>query len=124
MQLNLEAPGHDYVLRAADGASARVNDRVLTSSFIVSAEALVEHWPVTSVEQLTPGLLQPLLDLAPDVVLIGSGERQVFAPALVQAHCLRAGVGFEVMANAAAARTFTVLAGEGRRVVAGFVLPG
>jgi uncharacterized protein len=31
-------------------------------------------------------------------------------------------VGLEVMNNAAAARTFNVLAGEGRRVVAGFVL--
>ena len=28
------------------------------------------------------------------------------------------------MTNAAAARTFNVLAGEGRRVVAGFLLPG
>jgi hypothetical protein len=38
------------------------------------------------------------------------------------AACLRAGVGLEVMTNAAAARTFNVLAGEcARRVVAGFV---
>ena len=56
------------------------------------------------------------------VIVIGSGDRQVFAPAATQAACLQAGVGFEVMANAAAARTFVVLAGEGRRVVAGFVL--
>ena len=34
---------------------------------------------------------------------------------------LQRGVGIEVMANAAAARTYSVLAGEGRRVVAGFV---
>jgi uncharacterized protein len=31
-------------------------------------------------------------------------------------------VGFEVMSNEAAARTFAVLAGEGRRVAAGFIL--
>ena len=36
---------------------------------------------------------------------------------------LQRGVGIEVMDNAAAARTFNVLAGEGRRVVAAFVLP-
>ena len=32
------------------------------------------------------------------------------------------GIGLEVMTNAAAARTFNVLASEGRRVVAGFIL--
>ena len=32
------------------------------------------------------------------------------------------GVGIEIMDNAAAARTFNVLAGEGRRVVAGFLI--
>jgi uncharacterized protein len=38
------------------------------------------------------------------------------------AACLSRGVGLEVMNNAAVARTFNVLAGEGRRVVAGLVL--
>ena len=40
------------------------------------------------------------------------------------AACLRRGIGMEVMTNAAAARTFSVLASEGRQVVAGFMLPG
>ena len=38
------------------------------------------------------------------------------------AACLSRGIGLEAMDNAAAARTFTVLAGEGRRVVAGFLI--
>jgi uncharacterized protein len=42
----------------------------------------------------------------------------------VIATCLQRGIGLEAMTNAAAARTFNVLASEGRRVVAGFVLPG
>lgn len=122
MQLTLENPDQRYVLRGADGASARVNDRRLTTSFIVSPETLVEDWPVAAVGLLTPELLQPLLALAPDVIVIGSGERQAFAPAETQAACLQRGIGFEVMANGAAARTYTILAAEGRRVVAGFVL--
>ena len=54
--------------------------------------------------------------------LLGTGERQVFPSAAVMAACLTCGIGIEVMGNAAAARTFNVLAGEGRRVVAGFIL--
>ena len=122
MQLTLENPGHAYVLRGADGTSALVNDRRLTSSFVVSTDALVENWPVGDVGMLTPETLSPLLALSPDVVLIGTGERQAFVPAATQVACMQAGVGIEAMTNAAAARTFSVLAGEGRRVVAGFIL--
>ena len=38
------------------------------------------------------------------------------------ATCLTRGIGIEVMDNAAAARTFNVLATEGRRVVAAFLI--
>ncbi|HWU70217.1 MAG TPA: MTH938/NDUFAF3 family protein, partial [Pseudoxanthomonas sp.] len=53
---------------------------------------------------------------------LGTGDRQVFPSAAVMAACLTRGVGIEVMNNQAAARTFNVLASEGRRVVAGFLL--
>lgn len=122
MQLTLEQPDHAYVLRSADGRSALVNDQRLTSSFVVAPDALLEDWPAAAVGLLTPELMRPLLELRPEVILLGSGERQAFAPAVTQAACLQAGVGFEVMNNAAAARTFNVLAGEGRRVVAGFII--
>lgn len=122
MQLTLEQPGHRYIVRGADGGSAWVNDRRLTASFAVSPDVLLDAWPVASIGLLTPDLLAPLLALRPDVIIIGSGGQQGFAPALTQATCLQAGAGLEVMTNAAAARTFSVLAGEGRRVVAGFIL--
>ena len=122
MQLTLERPGDTYTLRGADGESALVNNRRLVASFIVSPTTLIEDWPAVAAGLLTPELMQPLLALGPDVIIIGTGARQAFAPALTQAHCLRAGVGLELMTNAAAARTFNVLAGEGRNFVAAFIL--
>jgi uncharacterized protein len=122
MQLSLETPDFDYVLRGADGSSARVNDRQLTRSFIVAPRALVEDWPATSVRTLDLDALAPVLALEPEVILLGTGARQAFPPAATMAACLSRGVGLEAMTNAAAARTFNVLAGEGRRVVAAFVL--
>src|SRR5690606_29430089 len=122
MQLNLERPDYDYSLRGADGRSALVNERRLERSFVLSPDTLVEDWPVDDVTALAPGDLQPLLDLEPELVLIGSGESQAFPPPATMAACLSRGIGLETMTNAAAARTFNVLASEGRRVVAGFVL--
>lgn len=121
MQLNLEPAEHAYVLRGADGRSARVNDRRLTSSFLIAPGTLA-GWQAPQAASLTPDAMQPLLALGPDVVVLGTGATQAFPPPAVMAECLRRGVGIEVMANDAAARTYTVLAGEGRNVVAGFIL--
>lgn len=122
MQLSHELPDYAFTLRSADGQHARVNDRMLTASFILSPQQLIEHWSASDSSALTPEDLTPLIALQPEVILLGTGDRQVFPPAAVMAACLRQGVGLEVMTNAAAARTFNVLAGESRRVVAGFLL--
>ena len=72
---------------------------------------------------MTPGDLDALLALEPELLVLGTGATQKFPPAVVMATCLQQGIGIEVMTNAAAARTYSVLASEGRRVVAGFVFP-
>lgn len=122
MQLTLENPDHEYFLRGADGGTALVNDRQLARSFVLAPDRLIEDWPVTDVKSLTAEDLAPLLTLNPELILIGSGAGQAFPPAATLAACLSRGIGLESMNNAAAARTFNVLASEGRRVVAGFVL--
>ncbi|MBN8716717.1 Mth938-like domain-containing protein [Thermomonas sp.] len=121
MQLNLERPDYTYFLRGADGTGALVNQRRLSASFIIAPEALIEDWPVRDARALAPADLDPILALAPELVVLGTGATQVFPPPAVLATGLQRGVGIEVMSNAAAARTYSVLAGEGRRVVAGFL---
>lgn len=122
MQLNLEHPDHEFLLRGADGSVAVVNDRQLSSSFILTPDRLIDAWPVTDARALTANDLEPLLELEPEVVLLGTGATQIFPAASVMSACLSRGIGLEVMSNAAAARTFNVLASESRRVAAGFIL--
>ena len=124
MQLTLEHPDHEFFLRGIDGAAALVNERTLTASFVLAPDALIEGWPVHDAKALTIADLEPLLAMAPEVVILGTGSTQVFPTAEVLGHCLGRRVGLEVMSNSAAARTFNVLAGENRKVVAGFILPG
>ena len=86
--------------------------------------------PLTTTEKhrdastLPPEALDPLLALQPELIVLGTGATQAFPPPATLAAALRRGVGLEAMTNAAAARTYSVLAGEGRRVVAAFLLPG
>src|SRR3546814_2220415 len=93
-----------------------VNARKLVRGFVISPRALVEDWPVADVAAMAPADLQPLFELEPELILLGSGETQAFPPAETMAACLSQGIGLETMTNAAAARTFNVLAGEGRKV--------
>lgn len=122
MQLLQERPDFAIVLRGANGASALVNERTLQSSFIATPGTLIEDWAVGDAATLSAADLEPLLALDPELIVLGTGGAQVFPPAEALAACLTRGVGIEAMTNAAAARTFNVLASEGRRVVAGFVL--
>lgn len=124
MQLHLERPDYTWFLRGANGEGALVNERRLTASFVLAPDTLVEDWPVRDAAAMQADDLAPLLALAPELVVLGTGARQVFPPAAVLAACLQRGIGIEVMANDAAARTYSVLASEGRKVAAGFMLPG
>ncbi len=117
MPLLLDSPDYAFRLRHADGRSATVNDDVLHTPFALLPERMLGAWPVTSAASLDAAALAPLLDTAPTLIVLGTGARQIFPPAIVLATCLQRGIGLEVMDNAAAARTYGILAGEGRRVL-------
>lgn len=120
MQISQELPDFRFVLRAVRADHVLVNERELRRSFILTPYTLVEDWPHAA--ELQAADMDAVLALDPEVVLLGTGERQRFPAPAVMAACLTRGVGIEVMDSAAAARTFNVLAGEGRRVVAAFIL--
>lgn len=124
MQLQLDANPGGYAVRRVEDSAIEVNDRRLETSFIVHPAGLIEDWPPMSCDGLEPAHLEQALALAPEVVLLGSGRKQCFPAPAVMAACLTRGVGIEVMDNAAAARTYNVLAAEGRKVIAAFLLPG
>jgi len=131
MQLNHEIPDFAYAFRAAGGSSVVLEDREqvrtreLGQSFIVTPQTLVEVWPVAAdAGALTPDDLAAVLALEPELVILGTGANQQFPSAAVMAACLSRGIGLEVMTNAAAARTFNLLASEGRKVAAAVLLAG
>lgn len=122
MELNLERPDDFLFVRRADAHSVTVADRAFTQSLILTRSKVIGDWAVTDVAGMARGHVEPILALEPDVVLLGTGARQRFPSQEVLAAFLERGVGVEVMDNSAAARTWDILAGEGRNVVAAFIL--
>jgi uncharacterized protein len=90
-------------------------------SVLVSADSLVA-WPPRSAGELTEEHLAPLLALAPEIVLLGTGARQQFPGPWLARACAAAAAGLEVMDTPAACRTYNVLLAEGRRVVAALLV--
>jgi len=124
MQLTEQRNEHRLFLRHADAASVTIVDRRIVRSVALSASRVIEDLSARNVSDLDAAAIAAILSLEPEVVLLGTGSRAIFpAPALL-AEFLRRGIGVETMDNAAAARTFNVLAGEGRQAVAVFLLTG
>ncbi len=124
MELVLDQPeGYLFIRRHAQD-SITIVDRPIRRSFILARRQLLEDWPVTHASQLTAELAAPILELQPELVLLGTGPSQIFPPSEVLARFIDRGIGVEVMSNASAARTHGLLAAEGRNLVAAFILPG
>lgn len=122
MELNLERPRDYLFVRRADAHRIVIVDQPFTTSLILTRDKVIDDWPVTDVAAMTPELAAPILALTPDVVLLGTGAHQQFPSQAVLGAFLQRGIGLEAMDNAAAARTWDILASEGRNVVACFIL--
>lgn len=122
MQLTQHHNEHQLFVRKADARAVTVVDREFSASLILAPNSVESDFPVRDVNGLDQPAIERILAFNPDVVLLGTGERAVFPPQRVLAEFLRRGVGIEAMDNAAAARTFNVLVGEGRSAVAVFLL--
>jgi uncharacterized protein len=106
------------VVRSVSADTILINDDKYTESIALTAERLLGIWPTTPVKDLSAADFERVFDVDPDVVLLGTGDSNVFPPRELMFAFARKGVGLEVMDTAAAARTFNVLANEGRRVAA------
>jgi uncharacterized protein len=95
-----------------------VNGVEYRRSTIVPWQGEVQAWPAQSFTALTEAHFSLLAELAPALVIFGSGERLRFVRPGLLRPLLERGIGVETMDTAAACRTYNVLLGEGRAVVA------
>ena len=94
-------------------------------SLVLTPKGALLQWPCARFELLEPLHFDLLVEQStepPELVVFGSGARLRFAsPALLKGLMARR-IGVETMDTAAACRTYNILAGEGRRVVAALLL--
>jgi uncharacterized protein len=118
MRFTQDSSSATLLIRAYAAGELRVNDDRYRESVILSSTAVLRLPEIRNTEDLASLDPSRILALEPELVLLGTGPRQVFPAASFRAQFLSSGIGLEVMDTAAACRTFNVLVAEQRRVVA------
>ncbi len=122
MKLHLASHATQNAFTAYGNGYVQVNERKLTHSAIVTPEQIITPWAARGFSGLSEADFAPLVALAPEIVLVGSGAKfQFLSPATTRA-LAAARVGVEIMDTAAACRTYNVLLAEGRKVVAALIV--
>jgi len=99
-----------------------VDGERIHSSVVISSSGARVAWPCRAFADLTEQHFASLVALDAELVLFGSGDRIRFPQAHWLARLVAARVGLETMDTQAACRTYNILAGEGRKVVAALLI--
>jgi uncharacterized protein len=116
-----QAEGRNMFTGYGEGYVA-VNGARHSSSLVVSGDRIIADWPAASLEALAADHLAAIVELKPEIVLLGSGATFRFPEPGLLAPLHQAGIGVEVMDTPAACRTYNILLGEGRNVIAALIL--
>ena len=111
------AYGAGWVGLGNNGAAEKID-----YSIVIGSRGEKFAWHACRFEHLTPNHFDLLAELRPELVIFGSGLRLKFAPAPLLRSLMIAQIGIETMDTLAACRTYNILAGEGRHVVAALLI--
>lgn len=114
------AEGRNLFTGYGDGY-VEVNGKRQTASLIVTAGQMVA-WDATSAPGMTAAQVAAIVALKPGIVLLGSGRAFAFPDPEALAPLHEARIGVEVMDTRAACRTFNILLGEDRDVLAALIV--
>lgn len=99
-----------------------INKTPYAHAVVLSSDGAITEWSAQSFDNLEAHHFSQLVDLKPELILIGTGKRQRFPkPELLKA-LINAKIGFEIMDSQAACRTYNILVGEGRQVLLALIV--
>ena len=94
----------------------------VSASVVIGSRGERLDWAGVGFEALTAAHFEALAALKPELVVFGSGTKLRFPHPSLQRALMAAHIGLETMDTLAACRTYNILAGEGRHVVAVLLL--
>jgi uncharacterized protein len=124
MKLHSDSTQQYQTVTGYDASGVEINAQRYNYSLIVMPEVPPRPWDVASFEDLTAQHFEAIARDKPDVVILGTGERQRFVHPRLVASLAALRVGVESMDSHAACRTYNILMGEGRKVTLALIIEG
>ena len=116
MQLIENTESNSFLITAVNENSLIINKDEYEQSCIVSNQSLITDINLTDVANITSHHIETLLSSNPELIIIGSGRQHVFPDVKLLTPIAKLNIGFEVMNNKSASRTYNVLIAEERKV--------
>lgn len=120
MNINLEA-AEQYGIQAYANNKIQINSIIYEGSLIVSKKEIITDLAIKSIQEIDEHYLNLLTQFKPEIIIIGHENTGEFLPMSITYQLSQQKIGIECMSIGAACRTFNVLLGEQRDVVAGFI---
>ena len=122
MNLLQESRSPGYHIRRYCTSKIVIGEQYFQRSLLLAPDHLDGQWGPNHSDALTLEHLQQIQSLNPELMILGTGtQRALFANA-EQQRWLQQFPGLEIMDTGSACRTYNLLHGEGRRVVAGLIV--
>ena len=122
MKFHREDAGGKNAFTGYGEGYVEINKARHSASLVVTGDRLVTDWPATAAASLLPDHMAAIVELKPEIVLIGTGARLIFPDRALLAPLYKAGIGVEIMDTPAACRTYNILLAEGRGVLAAVIV--
>ncbi len=105
-----------------DDDGIEINAVRFEHSLIVLPEVAPVRWNVQAFDALQAADFSAIDAFAPDLLILGTGQRQRFASPALFASLTARRIGVECMDNQAACRTYNILMTEGRKVALALIM--
>lgn len=122
MKFELDQTSRHLTVRAYSAREFVVGDQRIARPVVLCGERIDLELLPDRPEALSSVHVEGLCALGTDLLLIGTGTRQVFLPPALSALVLSKGIGCETMDTAAACRSYNVLVAESRSVAVALFL--
>jgi uncharacterized protein len=122
VKLQLDNSSKHNIFTAHGDGYVMVNGQRYAHSIVVTPEQVLTDWRPADFSALDEAHFELFLALRPEVLLLGTGAQQRFPHPRLYRQLAAARISVESMDTPAACRTYNILVGEDRKVVAAILL--
>ena len=122
MNALVDDPNSDNTITSYGPGWIKIAQRKINNPCVVTRTTLATDSLPSNIMNLGMQNIEPIVSMSPEVVIIGTGKKQLFLDQKISSILTNQRIGVEYMDTAAACRSFNILLAEERSVVGIFYM--